>query len=179
MKPFRFENYMKNIIGDTYCANIAEIGTNRGKTAAQLIHFLAPRVDKLHYTGYDVFEYAFNNDEFNLKERNGKKSATLQTVTSDLNKLKEKYKNFDFELHKGFTTDTLVKPVKYDFVYIDGGHSYETVKHDYSMVKDSKIIVFDDVHMESVYSLVKDIKDVEIIQLYNTIHKWAVVRNEI
>ena len=170
---------MKKIIGNTRCAKIAEIGTNRGKTAAQLINFLAPKVDQLHYTGYDVFDYAIDNREFNIKERNGKKSATLVNVTANLNKLKEKHKNFNFELKKGFTTDTLTKPVKYDFVYIDGGHSYETVKHDYSMVRDSKLIVFDDVHMESVYALVKNIKNIEIVDFQNTNHKWAFVRNEI
>jgi hypothetical protein len=31
-------------------------------------------------------------------------------------------------------------------VYIDGGHSYSTVKWDYEQVKDSKIIVFDDTY---------------------------------
>jgi hypothetical protein len=31
-------------------------------------------------------------------------------------------------------------------VYIDGGHSYSTVKWDYEQVKNSKVIIFDDTY---------------------------------
>ena len=48
----------------------------------------------------------------------------------------------------------MLKESVYDFVYIAGGHSYDTVKFDHCMVKDSKIIVFDDVDLKSVKSYV-------------------------
>ena len=51
--------------------------------------------------------------------------------------------NFDYLLYEGLTTNTLLNHT-YDFVYLDGGHSYDTVKHDYNKIKNSKVIVFDD-----------------------------------
>jgi precorrin-6B methylase 2 len=114
------------------------------------------------------------------KERNGKAPALFDVADSTLKKMQKLYSNVDYKLHKGFTTDTL-KPTKFDFVYIDGGHSYETVKHDYSMVKDSSIIVFDDVKITSVNTFINElIADgviVEIIDSTVSKHVWAVIRN--
>jgi len=66
-------------------------------------------------------------------------------------------------------------------VYIDGGHSYETVKHDYEKVKDSKIIVFDDVKITGVNKFVKELSNqginVEIVKTKTSKHVWAVVKN--
>ena len=65
-------------------------------------------------------------------------------------------------------------------MYIDGGHSYETVKHDYHKVKDSRIIVFDDVKIAGVYKFVHELKDqgipVELVRTPSK-HTWAVIRN--
>ena len=52
-------------------------------------------------------------------------------------------KTFNFTLLKGDTKDQL-KNTKVDFAYIDGGHSEDTVNHDYEMLKESDVIVFDD-----------------------------------
>jgi hypothetical protein len=68
----------------------------------------------------------------------------------------------------------------FDFVYIDGGHSYETVKHDYEQVKDSKLIVFDDVKITGVNKFVKELIDdgiqIEIVTT-DSKHIWGVIRN--
>ena len=61
--------------------------------------------------------------------------------------MKEKGKTFTFKLHKGDTKETLKKcksASKVDFAFIDGGHSYETVKSDYENLKKVPILVFDD-----------------------------------
>jgi hypothetical protein len=178
MKPFLFE-VMQEIIGDAKCEFIGEIGTHKGGTAQQFINLCAPRVKKLIYYGYDVFDADNPDSALHKRERNGKAPASYNVATATLNKLKKIHPNLEYKLHKGFTNDTL-KPTVFDFVYIDGGHSYETVKHDYSMVKDSKIIVFDDVKIRGVNQNVKELQEQGIsIELVKTDskHTWAVIRN--
>jgi len=179
MKLFLFD-IMKEIIGDTKCQFIGEIGTHHGGTAYQLVSHLAPRVKHLTYHGYDVFDLVKDDREFADKERNSKGAGSLYRANLTFKKAIKRYGNISYKLFKGFTTDTLTKPVTYDFVYIDGGHSHETVKHDYSMVKDSKIIVFDDFKIAGVNKFVKELMeqgvDIEIVKT-PTKHVWAVIRN--
>jgi hypothetical protein len=179
MKLFLFDIF-KDIIGDKDCKFIAEIGTHKGGTAQQLISLLAPRVDQLTYYGYDIFDGDNPNINLHIKERNGKAPVLYDVANSTLRKMQKLYKNLDYKLHKGFTTDTLTS-TKFDFVYIDGGHSYETVKHDYSMVKDSSIIVFDDLKITGVSTFVNELIAagvvVEIVDSAVSKHVWAVIRN--
>lgn len=179
MKPFLFD-VMKEIIGDTKCEFIGEIGTHKGGTAKQFIDLFAPRVSSLTYYGYDIFDADNPDKELHRKERNGKSPAKINVAKQTLNKIKLKNKNLNYKLFQGYTTDTLKETV-FDFVYIDGGHSYETVKHDYQMVKDSKIIVFDDVKIAGVNKFVNELIDqginVEIIKTEISKHVWAVIRN--
>jgi hypothetical protein len=178
VKPILFK-VMEGIIGDAKCEFIGEIGTHKGGTAKQFINLFAPRVEKLTYHGYDVFDFGIDNAEFHKGERNGKAAVKLTTANITFDKVKRKHQNIDIKLFKGFTTDTLETTI-FDFVYIDGGHSYETVKHDYSKVKDSKIIVFDDCKIPGVRQVINEIKesgiDVEMVTTPSK-HIWAVVRN--
>lgn len=179
MKPFLFD-IMKDIIGDAKCTFIGEIGTHHGGTAYQLVSHLAPRVDHITYYGYDVFDAVKGDRAFADKERNGKGAGSLERAKQQFRKAQKRFGNVSYELFQGFTTDTLTSPVVFDFVYIDGGHSYDTVKHDYSMVKDSKLIVFDDVKITGVNNFIKELKEEGVeIELVTTPskHVWAVVRN--
>lgn len=136
-------------------SSVGEIGTHSGKTASQILNYLLSKNIPITYTGYDLFDEA--NEFTNKKEVNGKGVGNYQRAVSKLQKLKKRYhENFQYELIKGNTKDTLT-PTIFDFVYIDGGHSYETVKHDYSMVKESKIIVFDDYHILGVKTFVDEL----------------------
>ena len=155
MKPALLQNFYK--IFDIYLPqNICEIGTHNGSSAIQFIDYLFPKVNKLHYTGYDLFDLADNSTD--TIEHNGKGPGNFKLADKALTKRKEKYgKNFSYELIKGYTKDTLTTPVVYDFVYIDGGHSYETVMHDYLMVKDSPVIIFDDYQIDGVKTAIDEI----------------------
>ena len=178
MKLFLFDT-MKEIIGDAKCEFIGEIGTHKGSTAQQLIYHFAPRVNKLTYWGYDIFDGDNPDKELRLIERNGKSHPTLDQAEYTFKKLVKRVPNLEYKLHVGYTTDTL-KSTKFDFVWIDGGHSYDTVKHDYSMVKDSKLIVFDDVKIPGIYKFIHELIDNGIdVELVKTESKktWAVIRN--
>lgn len=169
---------MQNIIGDATPSFVGEIGTHKAGTAKQIIRTLAPRVDTFTYWGYDIFDQTGHDLQFHRSERNGKGPAQLEEVERILETYKGNYPNIEYKLHVGLTTDTLIEPVAFDFVYIDGGHSYETVMHDYSMVKDSKLIVFDDYKQQGVKDAVADIDaNFEIIDTVVSKHIWAVIRN--
>ncbi len=173
-------NIMKNIIGDTECRLIGEIIRDIGHTAVQLANLLAPRVDSLMYYGYDLFDGDAPNRLLHQKERNAKSPPTIEMTKKSLDKVKRRLDNFEYKLFQGLTLDTLNKSIVFDFVYIDGGHSYDTVKHDYTMVKDSKIIVFDDCKIPGVYDNIQELIsqgiDVEIVSTPSK-HTWAVIRN--
>jgi len=130
-------------------STICEIGTHDGKSAIQFVDYCVKHNPSLKYYGYDVFDTVKNDDEFHTKEINGKGAGSIRKATTNLTHRQKKYKQFEFKLIKGLTQDTLTES-KYDFVYIDGGHSYDTVKHDYEKVKDSTVIVFDDYQTDGV-----------------------------
>jgi hypothetical protein len=166
MKEILFAQF-KQILDAYKPTNICEIGTHEGKSSGQFIGHLLEvvGVPKLKYTGYDAFEFA--NNQTDIQEVNGKGPGTLAGATSCISIYKNKYPNkFDFELIKGWTQDTLKESV-FDFVYIDGGHSYESVKHDHGMLEKSRVIVFDDYQIDPVkkyfdeYTSANNIPEVE------------------
>jgi len=142
---------------------ICEIGTHDGKSGIQFADYCLKINPRLKYYGYDAFDSVKNNQEFHEQEINGKGAGSLHRATKNLEHRQKTYKNFEFKLIKGFTVDTLKEGI-YDFVYIDGGHSYETVKHDYNMVKKSKVIVFDDYQTDGVRKFFDELVVLETLQ---------------
>jgi len=150
--------------------SICEIGCHEGMTARWLCHNVLEYFPRLQYFGYDAFE------EVPKVEHNGKSIPKQQKIITRLNWLKRKYKHFQYNLIKGYTQDTLVSPVKVGLVYIDGGHSYETVKHDYSMVQDSKIIIFDDYNLPDVKRAIDEIGKGYLMPFsHRKNKKWVIV----
>jgi len=47
--------------------------------------------------------------------------------------------------------------------FIDGGHSYSTVKWDYEQIKDSKVIIFDDTYLEKFPGVAKFIQELRTL----------------
>jgi len=157
--------------------NYAEIGVHNGLTAAGICREILKYKPDLHFVGYDAF------DEVPAVEHNGKSPSTNKHYEKCLwrfSGLKKDNPQFTWELVKGLTTDTLTTPVKYDFVYIDGGHSYETVKHDYNMVKESKIILFDDYNLKDVKKAISEIGKGELLASYDDWKKatWLIINED-
>ena len=64
-------------------------------------------------------------------------------------------------------------------MYLDGGHSYDTVKHDYGKIKNSRLVVFDDAvnknNANDVNIFLDELsQEGKEIQYYK---RWAIIRN--
>lgn len=178
MKRGTFDEVFKPLIIEHRPKTIGEIGCHRGYTTIQMLEVLVSLGYPFSYTGYDAFELGAPTD-FQEHEKNGKGFADYNKTKRTLQKFYEKNgMNFTFMLVPGFTKDTLVEPVKYDFVFIDGGHSYETVKHDYEMVKESKVILFDDYQLPGVKQFIDELNcEKTIIGNDKWKHKFVLIKN--
>jgi hypothetical protein len=139
--------FMADVIRHYKFSRILETGTWNGGRAIEMALAAFDNVDKVYYEGYDLFEDA---DEFtDATEMNTKPHNLYQAVEKRLNEfkkfVKEKMnKDFEFKLVKGDTKQTLTEQKDFDIAYLDGGHSYDTVQHDYNMTKNISVVVFDD-----------------------------------
>lgn len=138
---------------------ICEIGTHDGKSAGQMCEYLLQMGLTVDYTGYDLFEDA--TDETHKVGHNGKGTGRFEVASAKLRSLREKFPTkFNYRLIKGDSTTVLNTPQKYDFAFIDGGHNYEIVKHDYSMLSETPVIIFDDYGIPGVAQAVDEIENV-------------------
>jgi predicted O-methyltransferase YrrM len=144
-KPQRYKNLIKEI---SKCKpySILEIGTWNAVNACKMIeeakkHHAAKHI---HYYGFDLFEGM--TPDIKENELHAKKNITESQARKNLNKTGIKY-----DLIVGNTHETLkyFEPEQYiDFIYIDGGHSLETIKNDWfgiqKAVYHKTVILFDD-----------------------------------
>lgn len=117
---------------------IVETGTWNGHNAIRMIQAASRLHDTVQYIGYDLFEYA--NDHTDAAEFNVKPHFSMAAVESEI---KSACPGAEVALIRGNTNDTLAG-VTADFAFIDGGHSIETIAHDFEALKSSSVIVFDD-----------------------------------
>lgn len=195
MKQYKWNKVFKPLIEKYKPKNFCEIGCHEGLT----LKTLAPLVRQLDYSityiGYDAFELADRptfeypkNPITGEMEHNGKESASYEKILERCEKYKKDGSIATFDLHKGWTHETLKGPLIYDMVYIDGGHSYSTVKWDYEQVRNSNIIIFDDTYpakFPGVAKLIDEIKkDIYVSEIVEknsqgkTIMQCAVIINE-
>ena len=121
---------------------VVEIGTWNGNRAIEM-----NRVNEgMSYIGFDLFEDASTATD--VKEKNVKKHFFKYIVEKKLAAA-----GMDFTLIHGDTNETFTEWAdehrnSVDLVYIDGGHSVETITNDYNnalkVLKKDGIIVFDD-----------------------------------
>jgi predicted O-methyltransferase YrrM len=103
--------------------SILEVGTWNGGRALEMLSVCPDAT----YYGFDLFEQA--TPETDAEEKNVKAHHHYEMVRARL-------AGFDAHLYRGNTRETLAKfsqPV--DFVWLDGGHSIETIRSDWENVK--------------------------------------------
>lgn len=120
---------------------IVETGTWKGRNAIRMLQTARRHHDNPMYVGYDLFEEA--NEKTDVEEFNIKPHFSMETVKGDIHK---SCPFAEVALVKGNTRETLTS-IAADFAFIDGGHSLETIQHDYEALKDSKVIVLDDYYL--------------------------------
>ena len=143
--------------------NFIEVGVFQGVTSRNVCEKLYEiNKEKFLFHGIDIFEDTninIDNKEMTIKHNkisnpfkhlifNIILKKNLFSIDSIYSFLK-KFKN-NVQLYKGFSETELPKidMSKIDMVFLDGGHSYETVRSDLSLIlkgiKKNKIIICDD-----------------------------------
>ena len=139
---------VRHYSADKSSFTVVETGTWNGGRAIEMALAAFDAVDTVHYRGFDLFEEATDETvklELNIKPHNyteagGKRLADFAV------KMKEAGKTFTYRLYAGNTNETMANARfdDVDFAYIDGGHSYDTVKNDYGYLEEVPVVVFDD-----------------------------------
>lgn len=128
---------------------IIEIGTHKATRADMMCREALKHNSAVHYLGYDLFEDA--TPETDQREMNGKGAGSEAVAREILDRIAADNPGFTYELVRGDTRFTLHGTEQgADFVFIDGGHSVETIRGDYEAVKSSRLIVFDDYYTGDV-----------------------------
>jgi predicted O-methyltransferase YrrM len=132
-------------------SSMIEIGVWKGD---RTVRFLSESERLCRYVGFDLFEEM--DDMTFKKESMGKclphhQSSVLKRIKPIGDKCK-----CSVQLVAGQTEETLAKfaeenPAQFDFIYIDGGHSLQTVASDWSaskqLLKPGGLVVFDDYYL--------------------------------
>ncbi len=124
--------------------SLIEIGVWNGANAIRMINRAKKYYDVVSYIGYDLFEDASadtDSKEFNVKSHNHM-HAVAAYIRAETGVVPI--------LVKGDTNTTLPKGLIADFVFLDGGHSVETIASDYDRVRESKVVVLDDYYTDGV-----------------------------
>lgn len=131
---------------------ICEVGVHDGKNAVRMINQALRYRNRVHYTGYDLFQLGspeIDSAELNVKPR--------QRMADVYDVIKSECPAANINLIMGNTRETLrPREYEYDFVFIDGGHSVETINNDYEKLCASKVIVLDDYYTKDANGLCPD-----------------------
>jgi predicted O-methyltransferase YrrM len=149
LKAHRYRS-MLDYLSNINCENILEIGTHQGDTASELIKYSKNK--NINYYGVDVFLEGWS-EEIEKAEQSIKPN-NLKTVEDKLKRITN-----NVYLFQGLSINVLPEikktGVKFDLIWIDGGHSYNTVKIDFEnsieMLIDGGVIFFDDYTTEPSY----------------------------
>jgi hypothetical protein len=154
MQPRRYVNLFRTIY-EGRCQAIVEIGTWNGVHAEQMIRVAAAHagLSSIRYAGFDLFE-DLTNDQLRLEY--SKRPPTYQEVSDRL-----KATGAAITLYRGNTRETLPRAGeelrRADLVFIDGGHSIETISADWAAVQQNlgpgTTVIFDDYYPDRVPEL--------------------------
>ncbi len=132
------------------CLKIVEIGVYNGKHALQMIQTASIHHSSrdIQYFGFDLFE---DLDEEMLKKEVSKIPLSISAIQQKLERT-----GANIRLFKGNTKSSLPRYIKdigkADLVFLDGGHSEETIRSDWNNVKElmgeNTIVIFDDYYVD-------------------------------
>jgi len=174
--------------------NFLEVGVFQGVTSRNVCEMLEKLHDKnFKYYGVDIFEDS--DEKTDLKESTLKSNKIsnplkhfifniiLKKNLNSLESVRKLLKKFESNIFliKGYSHEALrkINISEIEFVFLDGGHSYETVKEDLRLIlkdiKKNMIIICDDYDQDSygVKKAVDELKNqvTDIINLNNRLVK--------
>lgn len=145
---FGYKRYAHLLINVLFSCpkSILEIGVYQGRRSKEMIEAAKVFSETVYFYGFDLFELM--NEEL-LKKEISKFPLTENHI---FNKLK---KTAYVKLYKGFSDKTLPKfvdkQIPIDFVFIDGGHSRDTIYSDWKnvekIIKNNSVVMFDDYYI--------------------------------
>ena len=141
--PRRY-HHLYDTIRTLKAKSILEVGVWNGKRAVKMINEALQHTPKILYVGYDLFE---DLGEAGYQEEFSKRPPSEEEV-----KILLKKTGVEILLFKGNTLKTLPESIeglpKIDFIFIDGGHSVETIASDWLFIQklmhDTSVVIFDD-----------------------------------
>lgn len=132
--------------------SILEVGTWTGEQAVAMCEAALLHHDRIHYTGFDLFEGMtpeLRAAELHVKHDSPEHEARRRIITlASIHAYA-----VTFELIKGNTRTTLpawaeAHPASADFIFMDGGHSVETIRSDLAaclrLVRQDGRLILDD-----------------------------------
>ena len=160
-----------------------EIGVFHGVTARNVCELLYNiHMNDFKYIGLDLFEKSKENDSEvipNTKFNNPFKKIYFQYLKRQdpysldaVNDLLKKFKS-NVHLIKGNSNKILkqLDMTKVDFVFLDGGHHYDTVKNDLEncteVIKNNGVVLCDDYNLGSALGVKKAIDEYVLSNKYN------------
>lgn len=154
--------------------NIMEIGTWNGDNAIKMISAASKNtpIAEIKYYGFDLFEMA-TADKMSEEWTSEKFPPSHQDVYNRLAST-----GAAINLYVGDTNTTLLdlsELPRMDMIFIDGGHSIDTIRHDWKCVQQviskGTTILFDDYNNQSTWgaasivdAIPRDMYSVEILQ---------------
>ena len=128
--------------------SIIEIGVWDGENALRMIKYAQEYHNEIAYYGFDLFERITDEEIIQEHSKKRNKQPSLIEITK---KLTFNAPIAKITLFQGYTKETIPKanikgPI--DFIFIDGGHSIETIKSDWKNIQrfihKETVIIFDD-----------------------------------
>jgi hypothetical protein len=189
-QPRRYVNLFRTIY-ERRCRRIVEIGTWNGVHAEQMIRTAAARndIESVSYCGFDLFE---DLTEEQLKLEFSKRPPSHDEVLRKLQRTGARIR-----LVRGNTRETLPRSGELlrdaDLVFVDGGHSIETIAADWSAVRSAMgpgtTVIFDDYYPDPAPELAglgcqgmidqldRSTYDVEVLEPTDTFEQpWGLLR---
>jgi len=184
-----------DLINEHKPKNFLEVGVLEGVTSRNVCDLLYKiHRENFRYIGIDLFG-------LDLEENNKKEFTPISNKFSNPFKkfyfrhilkhkpnsvegvlhLLRKYKN-NVELHAGYSHNILKRfdLSIVDFCFLDGGHTYETVKNDLaiilSKIKKKSIILIDD-YNQSKYGVKKAVDEIKNNYYYELLDRFILIRN--
>jgi predicted O-methyltransferase YrrM len=141
--PRRY-HYLYDAIRALRAKSILEVGVWNGKRGVTMIEEAQKWNSEISYYGFDLFE---DLGETGYVAELSKRPPTESEVTALLQRT-----GANIRLFRGNTLETLPQAVptlpKVDFVFIDGGHSVDTIANDWKYIQEvmheHTIVIFDD-----------------------------------